>query len=424
MTHPPVTKKELWSWYLFDFANSSYTTLIVTVAYSVYFTQVVAAGQDPVALWGRATALSMLLIGLLSPFLGAVADLLGLKKRFLLGFTLLCVIPTGAMALVHPGEVMLGLALYVIANIGFNGCLTFYNAFLLEIAQDKEMGRISGYGWALGYMGGLATLVLCYPLIAGGFVPENLHKFRMSFLVTAVFFLVFSIPTFLWLKERAPRRVMQPLPLVRMGMARILETLRHLRSYPDLLRFLVAYILYNDGVSTVIAFSSIFAVGVLGFTPKELMVYFILTQLSAAAGAWGMGPVTDRIGAKRTIALTLLVWIGVVLWASMVQGKGAFYLVGLTAGLVIGSNQAASRTLLALFTPQAKTAEFFGFFAMTGKFSAILGPLVYGEIARWTGSQRVAVLSMAVFFFLGLICLTRVNEARGLSVARGGSRNG
>ena len=418
MISPPATRKELWSWYLFDFANSSYTTLIVTVAYSIYFTQVVAAGQDGVALWGRATSLSMLLIGLVSPFLGAVADLTGQKKRFLLGFTLLCVVPTGALALVHPGEVMLGLTLYVIANIGFNGCLTFYNAFLREVAPEEEMGRISGYGWALGYMGGLATLALCYPLISGGFAPDNLPKFRMSFLVTAAFFLVFSIPTFLWLRERAPRRTIHPLPLLRMGMARIRDTLRHLRSYPDLLRFFVAYVLYNDGTSTVIAFASIFAAGVLGFTPKELMIYFILTQFTSAAGAWLMGPVTDRIGAKRTIALTLIVWIGVVLWASVVQEKGTFYLVGLTAGLVIGSNQAASRALLALFTPSARAAEFFGFFSLTEKFSAILGPLVYGEIARWTGSQRVAVLSVAAFFLVGLVLLKTVDEVRGMSVAR------
>ena len=419
MTHPPVTKKELWSWYLFDFANSSYTTLIVTVAYSIYFTQVVAAGQDGVALWGRATSLSMLLIGLVSPFLGAVADLTGLKKRFLIGFTWLCVMATGAMVLVEEGEVALGLSLFVLANIGFNGCLTFYNAFLREIASKEEMGRISGYGWAVGYVGGLATLALCFPLISGGFAPENLFSFRMSFFVTAAFFFVFSIPTFLWLRERAERKTFQPLPLVMMGLTRLRDTLAHLRSYKDLVRFFIAYVLYNDGTSTVIAFASIFAAGVLGFSPKELMIYFILTQFTSALGAWLLGPATDRFGAKRTIAVTLVIWIIVVLWASMVQSKSEFYWVGLTAGLVIGSNQAASRALLAHFTPQPRAAEFFGFFSFTEKFSAILGPLVYGEVARWAGSQRVAVLSVAVFFLAGLVLLKMVDESRGMEAARG-----
>jgi UMF1 family MFS transporter len=418
MAPPPVTKRELWSWYLFDFANSSYTTLIVTVAYSIYFTQVVAAGREAEALWGRATSLSMLLIGLASPFLGAVADLTGQKKRFLIGLTLLCVAATGLMSLVGPGAVMLGLTLYVIANIGFNGCLTFYNAFLREIATEQEMGRISGYGWAVGYLGGLATLLLCFPLIAGGFAPENLLSFRLSFLVTALFFLVFSIPTMRWLRERAARREIHPWLLLGMGLTRVRDTLRRLRFYPDLLRFFVAYILYNDGTSTVIAFASIFAAGVLGFTPKELMIYFILTQLTSALGAWAMGPVTDWIGPKKTIAATLLVWIGVVVWASAVQDKGMFYLVGLTAGLVIGSNQAASRAMLALFTPPARSAEFFGFFSLTEKFSAILGPLVYGEVTLWTGSQRIAVLSVAGFFLVGLALLMFVNAARGMQAAR------
>jgi UMF1 family MFS transporter len=417
MTPPLVTRKERWSWYLFDFANSSYTTLIVTVAYSVYFTQIVAAGRDGVALWGRATSLSMLLIGLVSPFLGSVADLTGLKKRFLIGFTYLCVAATGALVLVERGDVALGLTLYVLANIGFNGCLTFYNAFLREIASKEEMGRISGYGWALGYMGGLATLALCFPLISGGFAPENLFNFRMSFFVTAAFFFVFSIPTFLWLRERAERRTFHPVYLMRMGWTRLRGTITHLKSYKDLVRFFVAYVLYNDGTSTVIAFASIFAAGVLGFSPKELMIYFILTQLTSALGAWALGPVTDRFGAKRTIALTLVVWIIVVLWASMVQSKLEFYGVGLTAGLVIGSNQAASRALLAHFTPPPRAAEFFGFFSLTEKFSAILGPLVYGEIARWTGSQRVAVLSVAAFFLVGLVLLKMVDESRGMEAA-------
>ena len=418
MSTPSIAKKEILAWCLYDFANSSFTTVIVTVAYSVYFTQVVAQGHSPEAWWGRGYALSMILIGVISPVLGALADYSGTKKRTLIGFTFLSVFATLLLVLVREGDIWLGLILFGLANIGYNGGLTFYDAFLKEISHNENMGRISGYGWSLGYIGGLFSLLLVYPFIQGGLGAENLFRYRLSFPVTAVFFLIFSIPAFLYLKERAATPTAISLKSYwAIGFRRVGGTFREMRRFIELFKYFLAFLIYNDGINTVIVFSAIFAAGVLGFTPRDLIIYFIVMQVTAALGAYGFGFVTDWIGAKRTIAITLVVWIGLIVWAFLVSTKAEFYALGLIAGAALGSNQSASRTLLGLFAPRAKIAEFFGFFSLTGKLAATIGPLVYGEIATATGSQRWAVLSIGVFFVIGLILLQWVDEQKGIDAA-------
>ncbi|MDH4099877.1 MAG: MFS transporter [Nitrospirota bacterium] len=415
---PPVARREIAAWCFFDFANSAYTTLIITVAYSIYFTQVVAK-EGGEQFWGWGYSASMLIIALISPVLGAVSDFSATKKRFLLFFTFICVIATGLMVFVKEGDVWLGIILLVISNIGFAGGITFYNAFLVEISDRDSMGRISGYGWAVGYVGGLLCLALAYPLMKGGFAPENLDTFRLSFLMTAAFFLVASLPTFLILKERA-----RPLPLAPgqhywgVGFKRVRETLREIRGFRQLTRYLIAYLIYTDGVDTVIVFAAIFATVTLKFTSQEVLIYFLVTQITAGIGAWVFGPITDRLGGKKTINITLLIWIGVVLASFLVQTKTQFYVIGLVAGIALGSNQAASRALLGKFIPSGRNAEFFGFFSLVGKFAATIGPIVYGEIAAATGSNRPAVLSIAAFFVIGLLLLARVNEPEGIEEAR------
>src|SRR5206468_2635878 len=196
------------------------------------------------------------------------------------------------------------------------------------------------------------------------------------------------------------------------------STFRAIRRYRELVVYLVAFLIYTDGINTVVVFSGIFAAQVLGFTPQDLIIYFLITQLTAGAGAYGFGILTDRIGAKRVIAMTLWVWIGIVAWAFAVRSVTEFYIIGLFAGAALGANQAASRTLLGLFTPVGRQAEFFGFFSVCGKLAATLGPVVYGEVTAWTGSQRWAILSMAVFFTIGLLAFQRVDEKRGMAAAR------
>ncbi len=279
------------------------------------------------------------------------------------------------------------------------------------------MGRISGYGWGLGYMGGLASLALAYPLIKGGFAEANLPWYRLSFAMTAAFFLLASVPTFLLLKERAAPQPSRGQPIWTEAFARLAQTARQLRRYRDLCAYLIAYLIYTDAINTVIVATGIFANKVLDFSPGDLIIYFLITQVTAGLGAVWFGNLADRIGAKRTISLTLIAWIVLVSAAALVTTHGQFYAVGLLAGAVLGANQSASRTLLGLFTPVGRQAEFFSFFSVTGKFAAVIGPLVYGEVTAWTGSQRWAILSMAFFFVVGLLAFRTVNEPRGIAAA-------
>ncbi len=407
-----VSRRERWAWCGYDFANSAFTTIIVTVAYSVYFTRVVAPDGMGEAWWGRGYAASMLLAGLLSPILGAVADVTASKLRFLIALTLACVVPTALLGLVGPGDVALGLGLFIIANVGYNGALHLYDAFLKELAPSSEMGRLSGWGWAFGYIGGLLSLALVYPFLAGGMEGPHAAHYRLAFPLTAAFFAVTALPTFLWLRERAVPVRVEGSPWT-VGVRRVVGTLRGLGRYPNLIRYFVAYFLYNDAVNTVFVFAAIFANRVLHFSTQEIVIFFIVMQVSSAAGAWGFGAVTDRLGPVRAISSTLLVLIGVTVWAARVQNTSEFYAIGLVTGAMLGANQASSRTLLAHFAPPGRSAEFFGLFSLTSKFAATLGPLLYGEIATATGSQRAAVLSIGGLFLAGLVLLQRVDEAQG-----------
>ncbi len=410
----PVTLREQVSWCLYDFGNSAFTTVIVTVAYSVYFTEVVV-GEGGTTLWGRGVAFSMLVVALLSPFLGAWADSSGRKKKFLFIATLLAVLFTSLLYTVKKGDLFKGLFFFIVANVAYNAALTFYDAFLKELTTHDRMGRLSGYGWATGYVGGFFSLLLVVPFLQSGLEADS---FRYSFLVTGFFFLIFSLPFFLYVRERAIPQAPHADAYFKTGFSRMGETLRSIRRFRDLLRFFVAYLFYNDAINTIIVFSSIFARQVLQFTPSQLITYFIVTQVSAAAGSLFFGPLTDRLGPKRTITITLIGWLGVVYGAYSVETHLGFYGVGLFAGSILGATQSASRTLLARFAPIGKNAEFFGFFSLTGKISASIGPLLYGEIVRITGSQRWATLSLALFFIVGLLLLQSVDEQKGTLAAQ------
>jgi UMF1 family MFS transporter len=418
---PPAGPKELWAWCLYDFANSSFATLIVTVAYSVYFVQVVAGdlgGATAERLWFWGYAVSMLIVALLSPLLGALADARAIKRPMLIGSTLVCVACTALLFFVERGDVRLGLLLLALANVAFELGFLFCSAFLVEITAPATMGRISGYGWGLGYVGGLLSLALAYPFIEGGFVEENLPLYRISFVVTAAFFLLASLPTLFWLRERAVPQPSRSASAWRDTFARLADTARSIARYRDLSRFLVAYLIYTDAINTVVVASAIFANKVLDFSPGDLIIYFLITQVTAGLGAVGFGLLADRIGSVRTIGLTLLIWIGIVSAAAAVQTHAQFYAIGLVAGAVLGANQATSRALIGRFVPPGRQGELFGFFTVTGKFAAVIGPVVYGEVTAWTGSQRWAVLSMALFFIAGLVIFRRVDERRGLEAAQ------
>lgn len=431
---PPVRPREIFGWAMFDFANSSYTTIIVTVAFSVYFTRLVAPENGPF-LWGLGILFGNLIVLLLSPVVGAIADDSGRKKLFLVFTYALCVIGTALLYLVTPGQVGLGLFLLVVSFVGFSFGENLASAFLPEISTPANVGRISGFGWGLGYFGGLLCLLLVRPLVGGILSPnpptspEALQPARLAWLVTAAFFLVSALPTFLLLRERAPRGQGTPMEYVRAGFARLAGTARSVRRFSELVRFLSVFFVFSLGLTAVIAFASIFAVSTLGFDGGDLITLFLLLQLSSAGGAFLFGWVQDHIGAARTIQIALVLWILVCVGAyacgdgqseviAGLNGKQLFWGVGLFAGLGIGSLQSASRGLVGLFSPVEKSGEFFGFWGLAGKGAYMLGPFIFGALATATGSQRIAMLSTATFFVLGLIGMAFIDERRGLAAVQ------
>lgn len=425
-SNPPTRPLEILAWAMFDFANSSYTTIIVTVGFSVYFTRLVAAPGRGDFLWGAGLGVSNLIVLLLSPVVGAIADDSGRKKWFLAVSYLTCVAGTALLWFVAPGRSGLGVALLVVSFMGFSFGENLAGAFLPEISTPATVGRISGFGWGFGYFGGLVSLLLVQPLLAGGFEPQNLGNLRLAWLVTALFFLLAGLPTFLFLRERAPRHDRALLAYVRAGFARLAATAAAVRHFTELVQFLAVYFVYYAGLASVVAFAGIYAVGSLGFTFAQLTVLFILLQLSAAGGAFLFGWVQDSIGAVRTIRITLGIWILVCLAAfacvpgrelvAGLDGKEAFWGVALFAGLGIGSLQSASRGLVGLFSPVAKSGEFFGFWGLAGKAAYMVGPFVFGAISS-ASSQRVAMLSTTAFFALGLVGMSFIDEARGRRAA-------
>jgi len=410
----PVTQKhKVFSWLLFDFANTSFSVIMVTFAFPLYFKNVICNGEPSGdALWGFCISLSMLLVALISPVLGAAADYSGKRKRFLFTFTLISVVATALLSLSGPGMAFAAVVLFVLANIGFEGGLVFYDAYLKEIATDKSVGRVSGYGFAMGYLGAFAILLLTKPLLSKGIVLSNAPNVQLSFLAAAVFFALFAAPIFLALRDQKKyKRPAISFTAIGSSIREVKYTVQHIMSYPDLVRFLLAYFFYNDAILTVIAFSSIYAQNTLGFTTGELIVFFMLVQTTAIAGSVIFGFVTDKIGPKRTIVITLLIWFVVVLAAIFADRKELFFYTGMLAGLSMGSSQAASRTMMARLTPREHVTEFFGFYDGTfGKASAIAGPLMFGLVSAHAGSQKAALASLLMFFTIGLLLMTRVRS--------------
>jgi UMF1 family MFS transporter len=416
--------RTIFSWCLFDWANSAFTTLVVTFVYSTYFTQAIA--PDPVtgtAQWSRAVALSAVLVGLLSPVLGAAADRGNRRKRYLAVTTLMGVGASAALAFVEPGmphAVMLALAIFVVGNVGFELGMVFYNSFLPAIASPERIGRVSGYGWGLGYVGGLLCLVLALVGLVQpetpwfGISKEHGFNIRATNLLVAGWFGVFSLPLFWFVAER-------PVPGKHFDVAGTLEelrqTLRHLRRYQEVAKFLIAHLVYNDGLITVFAFGGIYAAGTFHMTFSEVILFGIVLNVVAGLGALAFGFVDDRIGGKKTVLLSLAalgVAAGLGVWA---PSKGWLWVAGILIGIFAGPNQAASRSLMGRFAPTEHRSEFFGFFQLSGKITSFLGPVALGAAAQAADSQRAGMATVIGFFVAGGLLLLWVNERQGIAAA-------
>ncbi len=329
---------------------------------------------------------------------------------------------TAALALVGKGDVLLGMALLVLSAVAFHTGEDLIASFLPEIAAPRDMGRISGYGWSLGYVGGLLVLGLC--LVYIGYAEAHgagaVQYVPGAMLITAGAFAAAALPTFLWLRERAvPSSLAPGETWLRVGFASVRDTLRHARRYQDLFRFLVTLAVYYCGIYTVVVLAAVYAQEVMGFDTRETIMLILVVNVTAAVGAFGFGLLQDRLGSVLTLAITLAVWIAALVLAYFIETRAGFWVVANLVGLALGSSQSAGRALIGLFSPPGRSAEFFGLWGLAGKLAAIVGPLTYGLIAWSThGNHRLALLSTAAFFIAGLALLLTVNEARGRATAR------
>ncbi len=419
---PPVTKKEIFGWCMYDVADSAFTTVIVTALYALYFGTVVVGDPNQADyLWGWGASISEVIVAVVAPILGAIADFSGSRKKFLGVCALTIIFFTASLYFVGPGMVTLGLTLYIIANVGFAGGGVFIDSFLPGISNEQNAGKLSGLKWAMGYASGLVCLLLCYPLakyIKPNPTPFELSRARLIPVVVAIYYAAAVIFPLIFLRERS---VKQTLPkgetYLTVGFRQLKKTLKHIRRYQDLVRLLIAFLVYNDGVVTVIYFAARYAKETVGFSPSEVVVLLILNNVVAAAGAFGFGFIADWIGQKKTIYITLVIWIAAVTTAYLAHTRMTFYFASALVGIGLGSCQSVTRSLLALFTPKENASEFFGFLGIAGKALAFLGPIIFGTVSKATGSQRPAILSIGAFFIIGAILLSFVDENRGKAAA-------
>ncbi len=417
---PGVEPREVFSWAFYDFANSGYTTVVITAVFNAYFVAEVA-GRAPWATfaWTSALAVSYALIMLTAPVIGAYADAHAAKKRLLLLTTAGCVVFTAGLALVGRGDLALGIGLIILSNFFFGSGENLVAAFLPEIAEGEAMGRVSGWGWSLGYLGGLAALGACLAYVthaqargasAADFVP-------VTMLITAAIFALASLPTFFFLRERA-QPAAGTADVQKSAFARVAETLRHAQRHADLWRFLVCVVFYQAGIQTVIIVAAVYAQEVMGFTTRDTLMLILVVNVTAAAGAFAFGQVQDRLGHVRTLVLTLVGWLVAVVLAWLAEGPALFWVVANIVGLCLGSSQSAGRALVGYLSPPARTAEFFGLWGLAVKLSAILGPVTYGLVTWVThGNHRFAMLVTGIFFVIGLAILAGLDVARGRRAA-------
>lgn len=419
---PGVSRREAWAWAMYDFANSGYTTVVITAVFNAYFVAVVAEDASWGTLaWTSAIALSYILIILSAPLLGAYADAYACKKRLLLLSTLGCVLFTAGLALAGPGALAIAIVFVVLSNFCFGSGENLIAAFLPEIAREEAIGRVSGWGWGFGYLGGLLSLGASLAYVswaqaqghtAAQFVP-------VCMLLTATLFALTSLPTFLFLRERShPQAQPAARHSARVAFARFAQTVREAGRYRDLLRFLACTLCYQAGIAAVVTLAAIYADQAMGFTTQDTLKLILLVNVTASIGAVLFGYVQDRLGHLATLTLTLFGWLLMVGLAWAAEGPPLFWLAANIAGLCMGASQSAGRAIVGLLAPPTRRAEFYGLWGQAVKLSSIIGPMTYG-LTSWltAGDHRLAMLITGSYFVLGLLILASVDLARGRRAA-------
>ena len=399
---------------MYDFANSAYTTVVITAVFGAYFVGVVAEGKAWATFaWTAALSVSYAAILITGPLVGAWADAHAAKKELLLATTVGCVIFTAALYYAGPGAIVLSLVLLMLSNYFFGAGENLIAAFLPELASSQAMGRVSGWGWSFGYLGGLAALGICLVYLMGNTQKPSSETVPVTMLITAAFFAVAALPTFLFLRERAT-----PQPRMDSPWARVRDTLRHARQFRDLRRFLICLVFYQAGITAVVALAAIYAEQAMKFTMQQTITLILVVNVTAAIGAFAFGYLQDAIGHVRAVALTLVGWIVMVLLAGFSETASSFWVAANLAGLCMGSSQAAGRAVVGYLAPPARLAEFFGLWGLAVKAASIFGPLTYGAVTwMFAGNHRLGIFATGIYFVVGLILLRGIDIERGREAA-------
>ena len=423
--HSDVRPRELWAWAMYDFANSGYTTVVITALFNAYFVAVVA-GNAPWATfaWTATLSVSYGLIVLSAPLVGAYADLRAAKKKLLVFTTAGCIVFTALLYFAQPETLWLAIVCVILSNFFFGSGENLIAAFLPELSKTRAMGRVSGWGWSLGYIGGLISLGVCLLYVTwAGAQGQTARQFvPVTMLITAGIFALASLPTFLLLRERATPQTGGAAVVdgkaVSAAWSRVWQTLGHVRQFQDLQRFLLCSLFYQAGIQAVITLTAIYANQAMGFTMQQTLLLVLVVNLTAAVGAFLFGHVQDRIGHVRAIALTLLGWIATILLAWSAREAALFWVAANGAGLCLGASQSAGRALVGVLAPPSRAAEFFGLWGLAVKLASIAGPLTYGTASWLTGGDhRQSLLVTGSYFLVGLALLRGVNPVRGRRAA-------
>lgn len=425
-------KRAQWGWYLYDFGNSAYAAVVLLAIYSAYFKGSVVGGAEGSRLWGISVGIAMLVSAFISPILAVIADHSAFKKRFLFFFSSLSWVFTGLLFFVQKGDIFLGMLFFILAEIGYRSGQVFYNSLLTEVAEPDEIGRISANGWAIGSAGGILCLLLVLPaivLIEGSDLPV-----RGAFIFTAIFFLLSALPTFLWVKERGDHK---PLPegknYLTLAFGRLGRTFRSVKHFNEFIKFIIAFLIFNDGIVMALDFAAIIGAVLYGMTQTQLIILMILVQFASVFGAYLSGLYGERVGFMRALVVSLLLMIAAVVWMFFNTTLTGFFIIASLAGFALTGVQAITRTMAGIFAPKGQSAEFYSFFAIAGKTSSFIGPTIYGFLATGVAlrleaqgmatllaeqaGQRAGIISIAVFLVIGLFILLTVSDQRARQAA-------
>jgi len=426
-------KREHWAWYWYDFGNSAYAAVVVLAVYSAYFKGAVVGGAEGNRLWGIAVGIAMLVSALISPVLGTIADFSASKKKFLFGFSTLSWIFTALLFFVNRGDIFIGVLFYVLAEIGYRAGQVFYNGLLPEITTAEELGRVSSNGWAFGSLGGIICLLIVLPIIIF-FGKDSDIPVRLSMVITAVFFALAAIPALTVIKERAkPKNLPPGENYVSIALKRLWRTLRSVGHFKEFVKFMISFLIYNDGIMMAMDFAAIIGAVLYGMEQQQLIILMILVQVASIGGAYVAGIYEEKVGFKRALMASLVLMLVAVIWMMFNQTLTGYFIIASLAGFALTGVQVVSRTMTGYFAPNGQSAEFYAFQAVAGRTSSFIGPTVYGllaggvalslqrsgmdhSLAEQTG-QRAGIMSIAVFLIIGMLILGTVNQKRARQAA-------